>query len=75
MLGSRKKLNYQITTFPQKQQSFIIKSGRGEEEFKKEGLSKEQAHFEKEDVKKVGRWEVKEEEGQVKGFVVMIENL
>ena len=34
-------------------QRFIIKSGWGEEKFKKVGLSKEQAKFEKEDVEKV----------------------
>ena len=38
-------------------------------------MSKEQAHFEKEDVEEVGRWEVKEEGGQEKGFVVVIEKL
>ena len=52
LLGSRKKLNSQITTFLT-QQSFLIKSGWGEGEDKKVGLSKEQAKFEKEDVEEV----------------------
>ena len=53
MLGSRKKLNSQITTFLTQQHSFLIKSGWGEWEYKKVGFSKEQAKFEKGDVEEV----------------------
>ena len=52
-LVAEKKLNSEMTTFLPQQQTFIIKSGWGEEEFKKAGLSKKQAKFEKEDVEKV----------------------
>ena len=53
MLGSRKNLNSQITTYLTKQQSFSIKVSMGKWEDKKVGLSKEQAKFEKENVEKV----------------------
>ena len=51
MLGSRKKVNSQITTFITQQQSISIMSEWGED--KKVRLSKEQAKFEKEDVEEV----------------------
>ena len=53
MLGSRKKLNSQITSFLTQQQSFLIQSGWGPGRDKKVGLSKEQAKFEREDVEEV----------------------
>ena len=66
MLGSRKELNRQITTFWTTTKGLFIKSGLGEGEDKKVGLSKEQAMFEKKDV------EAKEEDGQVMGVVVVV---
>ena len=52
MLGSRKKLISQITTFLTQPQAFYS-SQVGGVQFNKVGFSKEQAKFEKEDVEEV----------------------
>ena len=64
MLGSRKKLNSQITTFRPQQQSFLMKSGWGEGDKKKVGLNKEQAKCEKEDVEEVEDWRYRKSKGK-----------
>ena len=53
MLGTRKKLNSQIATFFTTTTKIFSQVRIGEWEFKKEGWRKEQAKFEKEDVKEV----------------------
>ena len=71
LFGSRKEPSSQITTFPPQQKSLLIKSGwgRGVQKIRMEERNKQSLR------RRMWRWDVKKEGGQLKGFAVVIEKL